>query len=116
VALQVAQHFNGSNLRDTGHSSKRSRMAGLARITVIAKSQGAVFDFNCSEQGGSQSYSQRNVGCRFSLSFELFALSFELFDRGNGCRSMLSMAWYVWDEHQPDAFGGEWMRFFRLHD
>jgi len=81
AALQVAQYFNGSNLRYTGHSSKRSRMAVLARITVIAKSQGAVFDFNCSEQGCSQSNLQRNVGCRFSLSFELFALSFELFDR-----------------------------------
>jgi hypothetical protein len=35
AALQVAHHLNGSNLRDTGHSSERSRMAVLAEEPAL---------------------------------------------------------------------------------
>ena len=37
AALQVAHHLNGSNLRDTGHSSERSRMAVLADQQSVSK-------------------------------------------------------------------------------
>ncbi len=36
AALQVAHHLNGSNLRDTGHSSERSRMAVLAEVLSVS--------------------------------------------------------------------------------
>ena len=52
------------------------------------------------------------ANCRFSLSFELFALSSEFLDRGNACGQRLCVFWHAFSGHCPVAFFGEPIDFF----